>query len=124
MYKVCSTLLGSLEEVFKATRRTICNTISSSLMLVLSAIVKKTAKYYTKEELENLKKKGEELNASIAVIFTYEKALLLESIHEIPYIYSYSWRRCNSSSKTSITSAATCASSYEERYQSRTIKGI
>ena len=67
MYKVCSTLLTSLEECFKATRRKICNTVARTLMLALNAIVKKTAKYYTKEELEELKEKGEELNAVMAV---------------------------------------------------------
>ncbi len=71
MYKVCSTLLTSLEEVFKAVRRKICNTISSALMCALNGIIKKTAKYYTKEELEDLKKQGEELNAAMAVTFVF-----------------------------------------------------
>ena len=69
MYKVCSTLINSLEESFKAIRRKLCNTTAKALTWALYGVVTKTAKYFTKEELEDLKEKGEELNNVISVKF-------------------------------------------------------
>ena len=67
MHMVCSTLLTSIEEIFKAIRRKFSYTISSILMWVLSRLVKNTARFYTKEELEGLRRDAEDLNSAMTV---------------------------------------------------------
>ena len=67
MHKVCSTLLTSIEEILKAIRRRFSYTISAILMWILSRFVKHTARYYTKEELEWLKKDADDLNSAMTV---------------------------------------------------------
>eukprot|EP00826_Nyctotherus_ovalis_P062944 TRINITY_DN918_c0_g2_i2.p1 TRINITY_DN918_c0_g2~~TRINITY_DN918_c0_g2_i2.p1 ORF type:complete len:240 (-),score=54.98 TRINITY_DN918_c0_g2_i2:71-694(-) len=65
MHKVCSTLLTSTEEVYKAVRRRVSYRIASIFMWVASRLIKHTAKYFTKDELENLRKDTDELNAAM-----------------------------------------------------------
>ena len=69
MHNVCSTLITSTEEIYKAIRRKVCYRIASIFMWVASRVIKNTAKYFTKDELENLRKDNDELNAAMTVMF-------------------------------------------------------
>ncbi len=67
MYKICSTLLASLEEVFKAVRRVVANKIAMFLSRALYIVTKKTAKFYTQAELDTLKKDCDNINNVLTV---------------------------------------------------------
>jgi len=83
MYKVCSTLINSLKECCKAIRRKTFNKLANVLMFLSNAIVKQSAKFFTREELEDLKKQGDEINSALAVFFKLSDSYKKESISEI-----------------------------------------
>eukprot|EP00831_Metopus_contortus_P058754 TRINITY_DN5087_c0_g1_i1.p3 TRINITY_DN5087_c0_g1~~TRINITY_DN5087_c0_g1_i1.p3 ORF type:complete len:170 (-),score=18.47 TRINITY_DN5087_c0_g1_i1:111-620(-) len=69
MYTVCSTLLHSLENMFKAIRRNLCFFASRTLLLASNYLGKRVSKYFTKEEMEDLKERAENLSSTMAAAY-------------------------------------------------------
>eukprot|EP00826_Nyctotherus_ovalis_P021958 TRINITY_DN1717_c0_g1_i3.p1 TRINITY_DN1717_c0_g1~~TRINITY_DN1717_c0_g1_i3.p1 ORF type:complete len:118 (-),score=16.82 TRINITY_DN1717_c0_g1_i3:162-515(-) len=81
MHKVCSTLLTSLEEIFKAIRRKCSYTVSAISVWVASRIIKHTAKFYTKDELEELRKDTDDLNAAMTKAYRKFAGLFMPGVN-------------------------------------------
>ena len=68
VYYFCFTILNSLYELYKAAHRNFWNNLSILLLSSTSKVIKSKANYYTKDELDYLRRESDSLNAALTVL--------------------------------------------------------